>query len=80
MRSSRDRARRGPRRQLVPYAESPEGFSAVSVLRHPWRPKCTGKRNSPASLIVLSTKHWRYRPRRGVRQICGLRGAGLTRP
>ena len=26
--------------------------------------KCSGKRNSPASSILLSTKHWRYRPRR----------------
>ena len=50
--------------QLTPYAAASGGFLAVSVLRHAWRPKCSGKRNSPASSILLSTKHWRYRPRR----------------
>ena len=50
--------------QLTPYAAASGGFLAVSVLRHAWRPKCSGKRNSPANSIPLSTKHWRYRPRR----------------
>ena len=64
MRSPHDRARRVLGRQLLPYAAASGGFLAVSVLRHPWRPKCSGKRNSPASSILLSTNHWRYRSRR----------------
>ena len=48
----------------MPYAEASSGFLAVSVLRHPRRPWCSGKRNSPASSTLLSTKHWRYRRRR----------------
>ena len=64
MRSPHDRAWRGLGRQFLPHAAASGGFLAVSVLRHPWRPWCSGKRNSPASSILLSTNHWRYRPHR----------------
>ena len=46
----------------MPYAEASGGFLVVSVLRHSWRPWCSGKRNSPAGSILLSPRHWRYRP------------------
>ena len=48
----------------MPYAAASGGFLAMSVFRHAWRPWCSGKRNSPASSILLSTKHWQHRPRR----------------
>ena len=64
MHSPHDRIRRGPGGQLAQYAQASSGFLVVSVLRQPWRPRCSGKRNSPASSIRLSTKHRRYRPRR----------------
>ena len=35
-----------------------------SVLRQPWKPLCSGKRNSPANSIRLSTKYRRYQHRR----------------
>ena len=41
-----------------------QGILGWSVLRQPWRPLCSGKRNSPANSIRLSTKYRRYRHRR----------------
>ena len=64
VRSPHDRARRGLGWRLTPYAEVSRAFLVVFALRHPWRLWYSGKRNSPASSILLSTKHWRYRPRK----------------
>ena len=62
-RSPRDRSRHGLGGQMMPCT-GVRGFLAVSAPRYPWRPRCSGKRSSPAISILLSSRHRRHRTRR----------------